>query len=35
VPSELVITEGPHPVPGLRREDERNGEMTDYARKAA
>jgi rubrerythrin len=28
-------TEGPHPVPGLRREDERNGESTDYARKQA
>jgi rubrerythrin len=25
-------TEGPHPVPGLREPDERNGEATDYAR---
>jgi len=28
-------TEGPHPVPGLRREDERNGESTEYARRHA
>lgn len=28
-------TEGPHPVAGLRRDDERNGESTDYARKQA
>jgi hypothetical protein len=28
-------TEGPHPVPGLRREQERNGESTEYARKQA
>jgi rubrerythrin len=25
-------TEGPHPVPGLRTEEQRNGEKTDYAR---
>lgn len=27
-------TEGPHPVPGLRRDDERNGESTEYARRS-
>ena len=26
-------TEGPHPVPGLRRPDERNGEAIDYSRR--
>jgi hypothetical protein len=26
--------DGPNPVPGLRREDERNGEATDYAKLA-
>lgn len=26
-------TEGPHPVPGLRRESQRNGEATAYARR--
>lgn len=28
-------TEGPNPVPGLRREDERAGKETDYARQTA
>jgi hypothetical protein len=28
-------TEGPNPVPGLRREDERNGESTEYAERVA
>jgi hypothetical protein len=28
-------TEGEHPVPGLRREQERNGESTEYARRQA
>ena len=27
-------TEGPHPVPGLRMPDQRNGEETDYARRS-
>ncbi|HEY8518936.1 MAG TPA: hypothetical protein VIN61_02555 [Gammaproteobacteria bacterium] len=27
-----LVTEGPHPVHGLRREPRRNGEQTDYAR---